>query len=462
MLQNWLARLSRSLKPQSRRSVGCYPRRQRVQRFAASEVLEVRSLLAANITASLTEVGGKNECPGDAAQMTTTEVSKLSNPVLETTSLTTTPSEEMESVARNPNGGEQKMRWSYCIPPGKFFDPVDDFEPVDRPTDLLPTEPTSVIDETPFAEPSRFHIMVGIERRSTLEVLPLPSPDPMIGPIAINNEASLTHRYEFNDSLNDESGGSALTANGGTVVNGRYQFGANQGLILSDGLVNPSNYSVELVMKFDSLDSYYQKLIDFSNLTSDSGLYLTDGQLQLYPNDPGTGHVSANTDFHLVLTVDAANQEAKVYLNGQLQWTVHGTEVVPTTNLLTFFTDDTATASTEAGAGSVESIAIYDGVLSAEDVSELGQSFSITVDGSNDPITLPVSEIPIGDTDNLMPVTIGGSEQPPFEDDADVDDSASTAIDEIELADNATSDNQESSENVTDIDLAFTNFASPL
>lgn len=175
-------------------------------------------------------------------------------------------------------------------------------------------------------------------------------------------DASLIHRYEFTDSLNDDMGRPTLLDNGGTLANGRHQFGANVGLVLSGGLADLGRYSVELVMSVDSAEAFYQKLIDVSLLNSDSGLYLKGSQLQLYPFDSFSESVSANRDFHVVLTVDSALNETKLYLNGTLQMTVPATESVPTENVLVFFIDDHVTSNLETVTGSVDSISIYDGV----------------------------------------------------------------------------------------------------
>ncbi len=67
LLQSWLCGVQSWLIG-NRRMRRATRRRQRATSPVSSEVLEVRSLLAANITATLVEVGGANECPEDAGQ----------------------------------------------------------------------------------------------------------------------------------------------------------------------------------------------------------------------------------------------------------------------------------------------------------------------------------------------------------------------------------------------------------
>lgn len=210
----------------------------------------------------------------------------------------------------------------------------------------------------------------GVRSMEVLEVRSFPAATPIM---AAFQGATLAHRYEFNNSLSDELGGPDLELldYAGTFSNGRYQFYENAGLALFDGVADPESYSVELVMSVDSVEDLFQKLIDFSLLESDSGLYLYGDQLQLYPFDELSDSITANTDFHLVLTVDAASNETKVYLNGSLQMTVSATESIPVGNDLVFFIDDFATGNNEWVSGSVDSISIYDGVLKP------GQAFSI-------------------------------------------------------------------------------------
>jgi hypothetical protein len=188
--------------------------------------------------------------------------------------------------------------------------------------------------------------------------------------------ATLVHRYDLNGTLADPLGGPTLAAHGGTLSSSRYTFGANQGLQLDGGLVNTANYSIELVMEVDAVTPFWKKIVDFANLTSDSGLYVSGNTLTLYPGATGSGTITANTDFHVVLTRNAATGETRTYLNGILQRVYTGSVsggAVSAMNRLIFFEDDNVTGRGEAQGGSVDYIRVYDGPLSAADVTTLNQ-----------------------------------------------------------------------------------------
>jgi hypothetical protein len=181
------------------------------------------------------------------------------------------------------------------------------------------------------------------------------------------------HLYDFNGSLADQMGGPALIADGGTLVDGHYVFGMNQGLRLSGALADPSNYSIVLVGQLSSLANFWNKVIDFQERTSDAGLYVAGSHLTLYPGAAGPDTITANQDFQLTLTRDGASGETDIYLNGVLQQIYSGavsSAAIPSNNVLTFFEDDKLTIS-EATAGSVDSIAIYDRALTAAEVANL-------------------------------------------------------------------------------------------
>lgn len=185
--------------------------------------------------------------------------------------------------------------------------------------------------------------------------------------------AVLTHHYDLNGTLADRLGGPSLVSHGGSLGSERYTFAANQGLRLEGALEDTGSFSIEVVAQLDSLDPFFKKLIDFEDLSSDYGLYVSGGAMQLYPGGTGMGGevVTANTDFHFALTRDGATGETKVYFNGEWQQTYFGfysDVAISWGNILTFFEDDFATGQYEAGTGSVDRILIYHGALSDDQV----------------------------------------------------------------------------------------------
>jgi hypothetical protein len=187
--------------------------------------------------------------------------------------------------------------------------------------------------------------------------------------------ATPVHLYKLNGNLTDQMGGPSLVANGGSFTSTRYVFGPDQGLQLTGGLADPTTYSVATVVSLNSLSNFFNKLIDFQNLTTDDGLYVANGRLEIFPGGPGPDSISANQDFQLVLTRDGPSGVTCIYLNGVLEVSYTGTpsnDAVPAQNILTFFEDDHVSGGHEAVGGSVDYIAIYDHALSASEIANLG------------------------------------------------------------------------------------------
>ena len=187
--------------------------------------------------------------------------------------------------------------------------------------------------------------------------------------------AQVTHIYDLNGSLSDSFGGPALVAAGGTLNPTNYSFGPNQGLALSDGLVNPADYSIEVIFNFSAVSSW-RKIIDLKDRTADSGLYNKDTAMQFYSVVIGpSGVFSANVNVHLVMTRDASTKAFVGYLDGVQQISFNdGSDLAvfsETNNIIHFFKDDFTTSTGEASAGVVDLIRIYDGVLSQSDVVDL-------------------------------------------------------------------------------------------
>jgi hypothetical protein len=101
-----------------------------------------------------------------------------------------------------------------------------------------------------------------------------------------------TFTYELNGSLAD-SGGPSLISNGGILTSTGYAFGINEGLSLY-GTRAFDVYSIDIRFYFDDIYASintYQKIIDFKNRTSDSGLYSASGQLLLFASTAPATHM---------------------------------------------------------------------------------------------------------------------------------------------------------------------------
>lgn len=181
------------------------------------------------------------------------------------------------------------------------------------------------------------------------------------------------HLYDLNGSLTDTLGGPSLAADGGTLTATRYVFGPNQGLRLTGGLADTTNYSIAFLCNLNTATSFFKKIVDFQNRTGDPGLYVVGSRLQLYPGGSGFNNVPANSDFHVTITRESATGLTRIYFNGVLDVTYSGSvsnAAISANNILSFFEDDLGTR-TEAVAGSVDYIAIFNRPLTAAEVADL-------------------------------------------------------------------------------------------
>ncbi|HEX4794261.1 MAG TPA: SdrD B-like domain-containing protein [Humisphaera sp.] len=199
----------------------------------------------------------------------------------------------------------------------------------------------------------------------------------------------ITHDYELKGNLKDSLGGTALTSGGGTISASGYSFAADKGIELTSG-INANSYSIEMRVKIATIAGY-EKLIDFKNLGSDTGLYDLNGHLNFYNFSTGTATpIVANTFFDLVLTRNSSTKVVTGYVNGIQQFTFVDTSAAGTfTGPAWFLHDDTHT-NHEASAGTLTRLRIYNGPLTAAQVLALhnggtppqpGHDFTITLAG---------------------------------------------------------------------------------
>lgn len=191
---------------------------------------------------------------------------------------------------------------------------------------------------------------------------------------ALTLSPAVIHEYEFNGDLSDERGGPDLVSYGGTVNATNYTFGPNQGLSLSDGLVNSGNYSIEMVFQFSDIDTW-RKILDFKNLTHNFGFYNSPANaVYFYPRGAGPANaLTADTDVHLVVTRDATTDLFSAYADGVHQFSftdsVFDAIFTEPDDVIHFFNDDFF--ASQASSGVVDRIRIYDGALSASQVVDL-------------------------------------------------------------------------------------------
>jgi hypothetical protein len=197
----------------------------------------------------------------------------------------------------------------------------------------------------------------------------------------IAEAAVLKNDYLLNGNFSDFLGnGADLVSNGGTIEATGYEFGANQGLSLSN-TINSVNYTIQMLFSIDNV-SNYRKLIDFKNLTSDSGVYNRGKALNFYTSFPfvtGAGNnITAGSLTNLVVTRDSTTNAFTGYINGveEISFSDNGSDATfsAINSIANFFRDDSVTNGAESSSGFVDRIRIWDGALSSTEVAALDNS----------------------------------------------------------------------------------------
>ena len=159
--------------------------------------------------------------------------------------------------------------------------------------------------------------------------------DDYVGRSRLQCARQLVFYFLDNNTLAEANGGPPLVSYGGTLSNG-YHFGVNKGLSLS-GTGAFDSYSIDIHFYFDSVNASfngYQRILDFKNRTSDSGLYSLNGSLVLFassyqPGDPSAGsttRVFTNGTMADLLVTRNASGLFSAYVNGNLAFSVMDTD----------------------------------------------------------------------------------------------------------------------------------------
>lgn len=141
-------------------------------------------------------------------------------------------------------------------------------------------------------------------------------------------------------------------------------------------------YSVDLVFKFDALSPSYQRIFDVSARRYDHGLYATEfGKLNLFGASTSSTVKMAADGYNRLTLTNSGNGLVSTYLNGA--WLFNATsnvldldtyQSVNPKRLMSFFLDE----STEWTAGNIASLRLYNTVLTANDVTAIGNSTPVT------------------------------------------------------------------------------------
>jgi hypothetical protein len=135
-----------------------------------------------------------------------------------------------------------------------------------------------------------------------------------------------------------------------------------------------ANASYSAVMTFRMTDvSGYNRILDFSNGASDSGLYAHNGKLDYFGlSDTESPVVLANNTYATVGFVsDGTLMDSYLYANGTFVKDAATWSSI-TANTLRFFKDATGGTANEESAGAVSCIRVYTGTLTAGEMGSIG------------------------------------------------------------------------------------------
>jgi hypothetical protein len=201
--------------------------------------------------------------------------------------------------------------------------------------------------------------------------------------------ATLKAEYRFQGNLASEIASAPDLANigegnsfaferiNGVGLHQVLRFPEGNGLSLNTtGLVNPTNNSVVVVFRLANTHGY-RRILDFAGGVSDTGLYNLDGRVAIYGADSRSKDAVLNNSYVEIALTNAAvaggSERVTAYLNG--------TEVAAgeassgfdlSSGQLRFFRDNrTGAYPGEESNGAVSCVLVYDGTLSANEVSRV-------------------------------------------------------------------------------------------
>jgi Concanavalin A-like lectin/glucanases superfamily len=168
--------------------------------------------------------------------------------------------------------------------------------------------------------------------------------------------------------------GTSAFTDEGMIGRAVLSFAQGSGLSLSPttGVIEGTEYTIELLFRFDRLDGY-RKIIDFKEGTDDDGLYVLDGCLNFYPRHPRAAiPIEADSYVQVVLTRDPSSFVVG-YVDGIRQFAFRDAAALAeiASETLRFFVDDSITGGDEYSSGAVSQIRLYDRPLTANEVAAL-------------------------------------------------------------------------------------------
>lgn len=217
----------------------------------------------------------------------------------------------------------------------------------------------------------------------------------LVGGVNDAEAATLKAEYRFQGDLASEIAAAPDLANIGSGnrfaserING---IGLRQVLRFPDGnglslattsLISPTNNSVVVVFRLASTEGY-RRILDFADGVSDAGLYNLDGRVAIYGAHSTSKDAVLNNSYAEIALTNAAaaggSEQVTAYLNG--------TEVAAGkaasgfdlgSGQLRLFRDNTSGAFPgEESSGAVSCLLVYDGALTADEVSQIADDLTL-------------------------------------------------------------------------------------
>jgi len=211
---------------------------------------------------------------------------------------------------------------------------------------------------------------------------------------SVESNATLTADYQFDgnffsqtlnapDATETRVSSAFSTENVLGTVRPVRTFSAGNGLRIdpTNGLISDSVYTIQMTIQIDDVTgggSNFVKLIDFSDSTSDNGLYVISsggaGLLSYFDGQQSFGVAGSfpeNQWAQVVLTRDI-DRNITAYIDGVEQFTYQA--IAGNTDVsgpLVFLDDDSATSSSEISAGAIACLRIYPTAMDEAQVAEL-------------------------------------------------------------------------------------------
>ncbi len=217
------------------------------------------------------------------------------------------------------------------------------------------------------------------------------SQDSLISNNRIIDSPVIIADYIFDSNLSSSVSGAPDLIDGGVdngyeliMIDGleltAFNFSAGTGLSLDVSSLVDDDFSIAMYFELDDTGGYV-KLMDFSNLGSDTGLYSLNGRANFFSiASSSTVNFNPNQYSQLIWTRDLKGK-TDVYVDKVLALSFTSlTATVPSSeNLLHFFQDDDETMNLENSTGTVARITVFDKALGLQDVRDFDTRPEITV-----------------------------------------------------------------------------------